>query len=83
MGPAKRSKRSALLKEVDSSGTDHWKGGTVFDSGDDPDDQDLTAFLEANASFLYQMTQTAAFTDTCPYFNTGFLLFCVCLHAMV
>ncbi|CAK8992085.1 Uncharacterized protein SCF082_LOCUS2941, partial [Durusdinium trenchii] len=48
VGPAKRSKRSALLKEVDSSGTDHWKGGTVFDSGDDPDDQDLTAFLEAN-----------------------------------
>ena len=63
IGPAKHSKHSVKVGKQDDSDTDLWNGGTVFDSGDDPKDEDLAAFLTANTSFLVHITQTAAFSE--------------------
>lgn len=59
----RKSKREPVqFTKAESSGSDHWEGGVLFDSGSDPGDEDLSQFLQSTASFVHNMTQTAAFT---------------------
>ena len=62
----RRGKR-AKFAETKESGTDHWDGGVEIDSGSDPDDEDLSQFLQSTATFVFNMTQTAAFTEAYIY----------------
>lgn len=53
------------VEKGESSGTDQWPGGVIIDSADDPTDEDLGEFLQSTASFVFNITRTAAFTDAC------------------